>query len=423
MTSTWSQVHVGDTVRGSDQRAWKVIARDTEREWLHEGHEARFELELGDRTVTAWQMLDKPAPLVERADHRAMAQAVQALIDNDIRFTITEERRVTQAQPQAAPQPIKRDRWGRYMLPHPQTGAEQSWTRATTLARVLADEYNLGQWAERMVAKGMALRTDLVAGAAAADPDKDKQALQGIAQQAKDAAGSRSGANLGTALHSFTERIDSGESLKSLQAPPPLGDDLAAYQGKLKAANIEMLPDWIERIVVCAELGAAGTLDRMGSCANGTRVVDLKTAKSVEYSWMEIAIQLAIYVNSSHAWNPSTQSYEAMPDDLDKRIGLVVHLPVGKATPEIWEVNLVEGWRLAQIALDVKNARSKAKKLARKLDVAEQQAADSELLSTWVQHADSRQALAQLWDTYYPQGLWTDEVQQAAQARLQQLQA
>lgn len=414
--ATWGQVHIGDTVRGADQRAWTVIGRDAEREWVSEGREAAFELELaGDepRTVQAWRMLGEPAPLVARADHSDMARAVQALIDNDIRFTIIEEKRVTTVEPEAATAPIKRDRWGRYMLPHPETGKEQAWTRATTIARVLADEYNLSLWAQRMVAKGMAIRPDLVAGAAAADIEADKGTLNSIAEQAKEQAGSKSGANLGTALHAFTERLDRGETLKSLSAPAPLNKDISAYRKLISAAGLQIVPEFIERIVVVPELGVAGTIDRLA----GNRVFDLKTAKSVDYSWMEIAIQLAIYAHASHAWNPATGAYDPMPA-VDRAVGLVLHLPVGKASPQLYYVNLTEGWRLAQIASDVKAARSKAKDLAREFSV---EAPDT--VMKLITKAETQQALAELWATYHPRGLWTSEVNAYAQARLRHITA
>lgn len=436
---TWSQVHVGDEVRGSDQRVWSVIARDLQRRWLYADRvEARFELELGERRVTTWRPLRDPAPFVRRADHSALHAAFGALIDNGITPTLLEES-MTSAEPMAAESPVKHDRYGRYLLPDPVTGVERGWTRATTVARVLADEYNLARWGERMVAKGMALRPDLVAGAAAADVEQDKSTLNDIAQQAKDQAGGKKGANLGTATHTFIERLDRGEPLTSLSAPPNLEADLRAYGARLDNAGLRVIPEYIERVVVNTAVDTGGRIDRMTECAHGLRILDLKTAKSVEYSWLEIAIQLAIYANAEHAWNPATQSYDPMPD-VDKRIGYVLHLPIGKADAQLYQVNLVKGWQLAQIAVDVKAARGASKKLAR---LVEDQAPVATVVPPGgelspqaaaivagaacagvlgeIAVASTRQTLAQLWETYNPQGLWTPEVHEAAQARLLKL--
>lgn len=421
---TWGHVHVGDTVRGADQRPWTVVGRDTEREWVSEGREAAFELELGDRTVRTWRMLADPAPLVARADHSNMARAVQHLIDNDIRFTIIEERRsMTTVEPEAAKAPSEFGKVsnGRYVLPDPATGKRSLYTRVSNVTKVLEDNFGLVKWGERMVAKGMALRPDLVAGAAAADLEADKSTLYDIAQQAKDIAGSKTGSNLGTALHTFTERMDRGEPLKALHAPPPLGADLRAYQKKVFAAQLAVLPEFIERVVLCAHLGKgiAGTLDRVVKTAGGQlRILDLKTGKNLDYGWMEIAQQQAIYANASHCWNPLTEAYEPMPEGIDKQVGYILHLPVGKAAPQLYMVNLAEGWRLAQIAIDVKAARAKSKDLAQ---VTLIETPDDVMKQ--VTKAETQQALADLWATYQPRGLWTSEVNAYAQARLRHITA
>lgn len=421
MDALWGRVHAGDKVYAADGRAWTVMARDTEREWRHEGKEARFTLALNGRETTIWRMLDRPVQLAEQADHSDTARAVQALIDNGIRFDILEERVVTTAEPQAAAPQVKRDRYGRYLLPDPETGTERTWTRATTIARVLADAYNLGQWAERMVAKGMALRPDLVAGAAAADPNADKGTLQSIAQQAKDHAGAKSGANLGTALHTFTERLDKGEKIESLAAPHPLEADLRAYQRLMARAKLRVLPQFIERTILTPQLGKgiAGKIDRMVRTPDSDvlRILDLKTGKDLNYSWLEIAQQQAIYANARLAWNAEKREYEPMPDNVDTQIGYILHLPVGKATAQLYEVNLAEGWRLAQIAIEVKSSRSTAKGLARVIEFPE----TSDDILPQITHAADQQTLAGLWETYHPRGLWTNEVHAYAEARLRQL--
>lgn len=420
---TWGHVHVGDTVRGADQRPWTVVGRDTEREWVSEGREAAFELELGDRTVRTWRMLADPAPLVARADHSNMARAVQHLIDNDIRFTITEEKRVTTVEPEAAKAPSEFGivRNGRYVLPKPGSDKKAYHTRATNIAKVLADEYLLNGWKERMIAKGMAMRPDLVAAAAAADVDNDKGTFRDIVQQAKDVAGSKRGANLGSALHTFTERLDRGEPFKSLGAPAPLDKDLRAYQKALTAAKLDVIPEFIERVVLTPQLGdgIAGTIDRVVRMPDGSlRILDLKTAGKVDFGWMEIAQQQAIYANAEFAWDEKTERLWPMPESLDKQIGFILHLPVGQAQPKLYKINLVEGWRLAQIAMDVKVARKNAAKLVVEVPI---EAPDT--VMKLITKAETQQALAELWATYHPRGLWTSEVNAYAQARLRHITA
>lgn len=325
----------------------------------------------------------------------------------------TKERAPVTDQFQNAVQPIKRDRWGRYMLPDPETGQERSWTRVTTLAKTLSDQHGLQQWMKRMVVKGVAVRPDLIAGAAAASLD-DKQTLDSIAKQAEEAAGAKSGANLGTAFHTFTERVDRGATLAQIAAPAPLNADLADYVAKMRAAGLTVRPEYIERIVVVPSLGLAGTLDRLVAmrAAVALSVLDVKSGKDVSYSWLEIAIQEACYANATHMWNPETGQYELMPE-VDKHRGLVIHTPIGKAKAQVYGVNLIEGWKLAQVAKQVRDARSGAKSYAWLVEPDDAAA----LALHNVSRASSRAELAALWERLNKQGLWTEEVNAAAMAR------
>lgn len=263
---------------------------------------------------------------------------------------------------QAADATIRRNQWGQYLLPHPETGEEQAWPRVTTIAKTLADQFALTQWKMRMVARGVGMRPDLGMLAAAADPDSSegKSALHNVTETAMEVAGSSKGRNLGTALHAFAEQYDRGQTPR---VPVPYDQDMEAYTRALRLFGLQAHPNLIERVVVCPELGAAGTLDRIMLCPDGAwRIVDLKTAQEVQYSGIEIAVQLAIYAHSTYAWIPETNSYEALPA-LDQGMALVIHLPSGQARCEVNAVNVAEGWNLAQLSIDVRHARSNAKKL------------------------------------------------------------
>lgn len=436
MTTTWAGVHVDDTVRGADQREWTVVDVHAGLTWLGSGVSyGVFKLRLGDgpdaREVTAQRPLHDAAPLVARGDHSAEAAALGALLDAQIVFDLLEET-VTAAPPapvapadpflSPAAEP-KRDQWGRYLLPDPVTGKQRAWTRATTVARTLADEYALNLWKLRVACKGIALRPDLIASAAAADPETDKGTLNEIAEAAMERGGASSGRNLGTALHTFTQRLDRGEPLASLGAPAPLDLDLAAYQAMLKGHRLGIRPEWIERIVIVPELGIAGTLDRILTQLPGEAkvppltVADLKTGKDLSYGWLEIAIQQAIYARASYMWQPATSTYEPMPVGLDRDRALVLHLPVGKSHGQVYGINLIEGWEYVQLAMSVRAARSGAKGLAW---LVEPEPAD--LLMHNVSRVNSRTELARLWELHHPRGFWTDEVQAAAMARLAELE-
>jgi hypothetical protein len=418
--TTWAQVHAGDTVRGADQRPWLVTRRGLARHWVVGGEDAPFVLRHGEREVRVARRLDEPVDLMSVAADRAdVTAAASALIAGGLMFDILEET-VPDPFSSAAAEP-KHDRFGRYLLPDPVTGKERAWTRVSTIARTLADEYHLGLWKQRMVARGMALRPDLVAGAAAVDPDADKDTLNSVASQAMEAAESKRGANLGTALHTFTQRLDRGEALSALRAPAPLDADLHAYLDAYRAARLTV--EQVERVVVLPDLGVAGRFDRIvrqpagAAKAEPLAVLDLKSGKDLSYGWLEIAIQQALYAHAPLMWDPVKGCYEPMPA-VDQNRALVLHLPVGRASAQLYGVNIIEGWRLARLAMDVRAARSAAKTYAWLVEPDD----PATLALHNVSRAGSREELAALWERLNARGLWTEEVNAAALDRYASLQ-
>jgi hypothetical protein len=264
---------------------------------------------------------------------------------------------------------VARDRFGRYLLPDPKTGATTPWTRVTTLARTLSDEFALNQWRIREVVKGIGLRPDLAALASATHAD-DKQTLQGIGDDAQAVAGSDKGANLGRALHTFSQRLDGGAPNVPAQYMP----HMIAYQDALKAAGFAVVPALMERIIVCPEIPVAGQFDRLLQPVGASRLVvgDLKTAKleSITYAWLEIAIQLSVYAHATMMWDHATKRYHAMPST-DLARAIVMHLPQDlppdQIRCDIYEIDIVKGWEAALVARDVRALRKVSKGWARPL--------------------------------------------------------
>lgn len=252
---------------------------------------------------------------------------------------------------------IKRDGYGRYLLPHPVTGEERSWQRVTTFNKLLADSYNLERWRLRKAAQGLAARPDLLAlVGSVTDPDSQdgKRTLGDAVDQAMEAAGSTSAANMGTALHALTEAVDYGHDL------PPCTPELAArvqqYRDTLAAHGIETVPEWIERIIVNTRLDVGGTVDRFVRCADGAvRVLDLKTGSTVHFGQLEHAMQLAAYATADGLYNG--HGFDPMPAGLDLTTGYIVHLPVDGDTCTIHEVDLLEGAAACGVATEVRHLR------------------------------------------------------------------
>lgn len=263
--------------------------------------------------------------------------------------------------PEARPKKdAKAEKWithnGRYALPDPDTGKDRTWTRVTTLAETLESRYNLERWGERMTAKGMAMRADLVAMATNLNPDddQDKKTLNKIARDAKEAAGSSRGANLGTALHRLTELSDAGQEVQA----GSLARELEAYRALMASRRWRAVPEYLERIVVVPELGCAGRLDKLVQRAGEDRlmVADLKSQKSMDFGGLKIAIQLAIYAHAYAVWNEDTETWED-PPPIDQEEAAVLWAPIGHGACEPFRVNLVRGWHWAQRSLEAREGR------------------------------------------------------------------
>ena len=255
----------------------------------------------------------------------------------------------------------KPDRWGRYRVPHPVSGRVMPWTRATTFAKTISDTYTLNMWGRRMTMLGLVQRPDLFALAAQCkDPTEDKDKLNSIAEKAAEHAGSKSAANLGTALHGFTESHDRGESPF---VPEPWDRDLAAYRAALSDLGITVMPGMIERLIVVEMYSVAGTLDRIVQlpfpcqvCGRDQAIGDVKTGRTLEYGWVEIAVQLALYANADAIFDKARKRFEPMPK-VCPHTALVFHLPVAAAQCTVYDVDIASGWALAQLCQDVRLAR------------------------------------------------------------------
>lgn len=280
----------------------------------------------------------------------------------------------------------KPDRWKRYRLPHPDTGKADGFTRATTFAKSISDTYTLSMWSQRMVGLGLSLRPDLLM-AFASTPASEREKLNQLSEEAKNAAGAKVGANLGTAIHAFSEMVDRGEKPN---IPPPYQPHVAAWSALLEEYGLEIID--IERVVVCTEYdhkGVAGTLDRVvrftrdvtvqvaggvthtfkkGSVA----ILDLKTGKDLEYGWLEIAVQLSVYARAKHRWDKKELRWLPQIHGMDTEIALVVHIPAtapGETVEaSMYAVDIKAGKEIADLCTEVRDAR-KRKGLATKLSV------------------------------------------------------
>ena len=197
------------------------------------------------------------------------------------------------------------------------------------------------------------LLTRLAGVLANGDPDTDwraKKDVNAVCDEATEAASASKGASAGTGFHALTEAIDRGE--EPLYVPPADAPRLDAYRTATQGYTALAM----ETFVVCDELQAAGSFDRLWRCPDGRiRVGDLKTGKSEADYPLATTVQLAIYANSRR-YDPETHARTPLHDEIDLTTGLLVHMPPSGGCRVI-PLDIEKGWRAARTAANVHQIR------------------------------------------------------------------
>ncbi|MFJ6183782.1 hypothetical protein [Streptomyces sp. NPDC092295] len=280
---------------------------------------------------------------------------------------------------------VPRDGWGRPLIVPEVGGKPKGHTRTTTFIDCIEDKSNLIDWKARNVLVGMTRRPDLADRARELNPEDaaDKKALNELVELAEDAAGANDRSRKGTYLHDLSEYVDRGEPLPKTISGADL-DDMAAYMMATSVLKVVA----IEQFVVVPELGVGGTFDRLshyegpgpdGKPIAGAFITDTKTG-SIEYGKLKMASQLAVYSRGKlyehehfpvdandkkaiAAWKKqeftaeqAAQAYSPLPP-VNQEWGIIVHLPAGTGTCNLYWADLSIGWALANLALTIRKAR------------------------------------------------------------------
>jgi hypothetical protein len=245
-----------------------------------------------------------------------------------------------------------RDRWGRPMVIPEGGGTAVAYSRFSSHGQVLEDRFGLEKWKVRTAGRGLTVRADLLAQLAACPAD-DTRRQDGLMDQALEAGGGSVGANLGTALHEFAERVDLG-AMPIGDIPEPWRHDVAAYRAALDAAGLDVVPELVEVTLVHDGLRLAGTGDRFYRRRADGRLVcaDLKTGKAIGPNPLAYAVQLAAYATAvRYDLDAGTRTTVG---DVDTEYGLLVHVPAGRAECALHYVNLTAGLEAAHLAATVR---------------------------------------------------------------------
>lgn len=265
---------------------------------------------------------------------------------------------------------VIRDGHGKYLIPNlpkdfreqfaekgyaEPTGPPRAWTRTTTIAKILSDGFTRLRWERRLTTKGMSISPDLIA-LAAATPVTNRSVMDSVAAQAADRAAARARANLGTALHAFTEQKDAGEDP---YVPEPWDKDVAEYSRVVQAHELEFRPELIEFTIVNEALDLAGQVDRAVRYQGRWKIADLKTGRTMDYGAEEINIQLGVYATADAIWCWDRRVFLPMPEGIDTEEALVIHLPAGEARGHLYRADLRTTAEDVALARQVQKWRSR----------------------------------------------------------------
>lgn len=277
---------------------------------------------------------------------------------------------------------VNRDSWGRPLLYPPEGGKPVPYTRPSTMAKWLDNQAGLINWKASMAMVGMAKSRPIQARVAAivARTESDayrenKTALKELVESAAQIAQAQGRADLGTAVHEFTELLDAG-TLDWAYVPEALKAPLDAYR--------ETMQDFTtvdtEVFVAVDEdnngkpIRGAGSLDRLIRHPEfGVCVADIKTGTDEPKYPLGVTTQVAIYsrgkryrdakFHGSPDFDDGTPNVDStawrkpLHDDLNTTTGILIHLPLERRECTLYALDLTAGWESLLLGHRVQEAR------------------------------------------------------------------
>lgn len=242
------------------------------------------------------------------------------------------------------------------------------YTRASYMADHIEEKGHIHRWEMRYLAKAMGQNEDLAALAAletystgVSDATKGYEKtrsgrnLDALIERAFDRVRLHEKADRGTAIHGFTEPgAPDGDAI-----PERMRKAVASFWEINKRECIELVGT---EIFTCNDITmSAGTFDHVvrvhGHPLLGDQLVigDKKTGSFDPFSW---AVQISTYAYGE-PYNLEDDSRPGWPDDVNLEWGLVWQIDADLGTTKLWIIDLALGWRLAQIAAEVRDAHKR----------------------------------------------------------------
>jgi hypothetical protein len=304
---------------------------------------------------------------------------------------------------------VPRDRHDRPMIWLPDGSKRAPYARASSYGGQIEDKFNLQLWEMRQVLRGCAIdptipqRVPEIAKDRAKQSEdfskKDKDAMNALVEQAKEAAGSNDKSGLGTAIHAATEFIDRGESLDGLSEL--LVDRANAYYKATTEAGLRH--NSIETFGVEDLNEVAGTWDRSSSATwfgGKNRIADVKTSGSMHFAGIGFMVQLAEY---AHMQAYELDGTRTPHENMDLDVAVIIHVDRNMGGPvEIYEVDIARGWEYAHLARQIILSRRVAATRGAFVEIPAEAAA--------IRSCSTREELLELWEAFGDEAKsWTAE--------------
>lgn len=283
--------------------------------------------------------------------------------------------------------PVPRDQWDRYLIPQidgSKPAANKGFTRVSTIKAAILNKRGIERWKNRVVARGLSQRPDLMKALAVAVRDDDEKAIGAVVAQAYTAGGGKDRSGLGTVVHDATERINRGE--QDVMVPEEYRVDVDAYYQLLTENSVRVLPEFMERVVLCP-YNSAGTFDNLVEWfdkdggdlddeGNPTGewqllIADLKTGRNLEPGWLEILIQLWLYANAYGVLDIETMTYTPLPREVRKDRAMIIHVPMAGGVAELFVLDISGVEQYVQAAVTARRGNNEAKLKVRSIGKVE----------------------------------------------------
>jgi hypothetical protein len=232
---------------------------------------------------------------------------------------------------------------------------------------MIEDTSNLTGWACRITLIGAAARQDIIASALAAGDDRKK--LNGLVEQAKEAGGATIRRDLGTAVHKFLE-LKCADSW--YQVPEPYADDVQAILDAIDGAEMDVVVEFSEKILVVDSIRVAGMCDLVLRHRDTGElfVADLKTGSSVKYGVLGFCCQLTTYALSDNIYvqgpaKDGSQDQRLPAPDVSRTRGIIIHCQPGSGHADLYWLTL--DTKVVDLAVAVREVR-KVKDLLNKFE-------------------------------------------------------